>query len=156
MIDKGAMFSPDRKYRYNLWRSWNPSRPVITFVCLNPSTADENVDDRTVVRLIGFALQWKYGGLNLMNLFALRSRDPLELTINEANAVGPDNDRYLRGIAGTCVVAWGNWGRLYGRSEKVKEFLGTAKCFGLTKRQEPSHPLYLHHDTQLIPWLGVP
>jgi hypothetical protein len=155
MISKGAIFSPDRKFRYNLWRSWDTSRPVVTFVCLNPSTADENVDDPTVRRCINFALHWKYGGMNMMNTFALRSTDPLELTINKAAALGPENDNYLREIIGPVVVAWGNWGRLYGRSEEMRHILGEASCFGLTKLREPRHPLYLHHSTELIPWQGA-
>lgn len=46
----GATFSPDRRYRYLLWRMWSPAMPVANFVLLNPSTADETVNDPTVER----------------------------------------------------------------------------------------------------------
>lgn len=154
MLDKGAIFSGDRIHRYRLWRVWNPERPMVSFVGLNPSTADENVDDPTVRRCIGFALQWKCGGMNMYNIFALRSTDPMELIVNREYAVGPDNDKHLKEIKGKCVVAWGNWGRLHGRSEAVKLILPEAECFGLTKKLEPLHPLYLHHEAALVPWVN--
>ncbi len=156
MLDKGATFSLDRKYRYRLWRIWNLSRPVVTFVLCNASDADENVDDRTVGRCINFALLWKYGGMNILNAFGLKSKDPLDLTIGKENAIGPENDEYLRKITGACVVGWGNWGRLYGRSEDMRYILPqTAQCFGLTNLWEPRHPLYIHHTAQLVSWRGA-
>jgi hypothetical protein len=44
---KGATFSPDRAYRYKLWRTWDQSLPTLAFVMLNPSTADEEQLDPT-------------------------------------------------------------------------------------------------------------
>ena len=63
MVLSSAEFSACRQYRYSLSRIWDPLFPAIAFVALNPSTADENVDDATVRRCIGFAKTWKYGGL---------------------------------------------------------------------------------------------
>jgi hypothetical protein len=135
---------------------WNRKRPILNFVGLNPSTADENVDDPTIRRIIGFAVNWKYGGLNMLNIFALRSTDPLGLVANKEASLGPENDTYLKAIAGPCVVGWGNWGRLHGRSEDMRCILPeTAQCFGLTKHWEPRHPLYLHHTAQLVSWRGA-
>ena len=37
----GANFSPCRTWRYKLSRRWSPAGPMIAFVGLNPSTADE-------------------------------------------------------------------------------------------------------------------
>ena len=40
--------------RYELWRIWNNQKPLILFILLNPSTADDKNDDKTVKKLIGF------------------------------------------------------------------------------------------------------
>ena len=83
------------------------------FICLNPSTADAENDDKTVRRIIGFARDWGFGGVLIGNLFALRSRDPSAL-YKSADPVGPDNDMYLRQMAEQSeliVAAWGNHGR---------------------------------------------
>ena len=42
-----ATLSPCRRYRYNLWRAWGKRENYVMFVGLNPSTADETVDDPT-------------------------------------------------------------------------------------------------------------
>lgn len=44
---KGAIFSDDRDYRYRLWRTWDVDLPLVGFIMLNPSTADETEDDQT-------------------------------------------------------------------------------------------------------------
>jgi hypothetical protein len=54
-MKKGAVISKDEKYRYALWRVWDDSKPVVMFVCLNPSSADAEVDDYTVRRCIAFS-----------------------------------------------------------------------------------------------------
>lgn len=42
----GALFSPDRKYRYKLWRRWaGMAKPWCLFIGLNPSTANEMKDE---------------------------------------------------------------------------------------------------------------
>lgn len=55
--EKGAQFSDCRMYRYALWRVWAQGDGCITFIGLNPSTADENKDDPTIRRCIGFELE---------------------------------------------------------------------------------------------------
>src|ERR1700682_2944717 len=40
-----------RKYRYHLERHWGDAKPCL-FIILNPSTADERKDDRTIKRCI--------------------------------------------------------------------------------------------------------
>lgn len=71
-----ATFSDDEKYRYCLDIVWNPAFMLMTVIGLNPSTADHMKDDNTIRRVIGFAGKWGYGGLRMLNAFALRSTDP--------------------------------------------------------------------------------
>jgi hypothetical protein len=45
-VQNGAVFSPDRVYRYVLTRRWDGGDgTVVNFIGLNPSTADEQVND---------------------------------------------------------------------------------------------------------------
>ena len=116
-----AEFSPCRQYRYSLWRYWDEHKRYAVFVCLNPSTADETKDDPTVRRCINFAKGWDYGGMIMLNLFALRSTDPKRLKLVD-DPVGPDNDFHLRSAsskAGITIAAWGIHGTLMGRNKEV-------------------------------------
>ena len=74
----GAVFSPCERYRYKLWRVWDPARPLglVMFLMLNPSTATDAEDDPTIRRCIGYARSWGYGGLYVGNLFAYRATTP--------------------------------------------------------------------------------
>jgi hypothetical protein len=149
--DASAVFSECRRYRYSLTRTWTRRSAKIMFIGLNPSTADENVDDPTVRRCIGFARQWGYGGIILTNLFAFRSTDPAVLK-NIPDPIGPDNDqtiiRCYRSSA-RVVVAWGAHGALQGRDERVLSLLSAPLCLGVTKSGLPRHPLYLAATTRL-------
>ena len=68
-METSAVLSPCRQYRYALWRKWADG-PQVLFVMLNPSTADESVDDPTIRRCISFAKAWGFGSLSVGNLFA--------------------------------------------------------------------------------------
>ena len=74
-----AVFSPCRTYRYALSRVWAADKPYALFIGLNPSTADETLDDPTIRRCIDFAKRWGYGGLVMANLFAYRATEPSEM-----------------------------------------------------------------------------
>ena len=66
----------DDKNRYQLWRIWNNNKPLILFILLNPSTADDKNDDKTVKKLIGFTKKYDYGGFYIGNLFSYISPSP--------------------------------------------------------------------------------
>ncbi len=139
----GALLSEDRKYRYLLRRMWDPDGPVVGFICLNPSTADETEDDPTVRRLIRFAQSWGFGGFWLGNLFAYRATDPRELKL-QRDPIGPENDKILTETHAVRIVgAWGNGGLLYGRGDEVRQMLPHLTCLGVTNQGQPKHPLYL-------------
>ena len=88
---RGAELSGCGRYRYKLWRIWDPDLPPILFVMLNPSTADANSDDRTIRRCVAFAKRDGFGGLLVGNLFAYRTPYPRVLRKAE-EPVGDGND----------------------------------------------------------------
>jgi len=147
-----AVFSPCRRYRYELWRKWSDA-PACVFIGLNPSTADETQDDPTIRRCIAFARSWGHGALGMFNLFAFRATDPKEMLSTE-DPVGPDNDRVLSSLpsaASMIVAAWGTHGAHLSRDKTVLSLLPKLHALRLTKDGHPSHPLYL--PSNLTPFL---
>lgn len=153
----GAYVSVCKRYRYSLWRSWSVERKAkdCCFIMLNPSTADEQQDDPTVRRCIGFAQQWGCTGLIVVNLFALRSTNPAKLKAAR-DPVGPENDVVLLTTAHSAsivVCAWGNHGKLHGRDQRVITLLRdneiTAYALSITQRGQPQHPLFAPKNVKL-------
>lgn len=158
-LDSGAIFSPDRTYRYLLWRRWDPTKRICAFIGLNPSTADETDNDPTVRRCIRFARDWGYGTLWMLNAYAFRATDPKVMKRQFSAAVGPQNDQYIlqaRYRCGLVIAAWGvHCDELRERSVMATFVTGNADnpfgqlChLGLTKDGHPKHPLYLRADTE--------
>lgn len=149
-----AALSQCRTYRYALWRVWDETRPLTLFIGLNPSTADETSDDPTIRRCIGFARDWGYGGVCVANLFAYRATYPADLKA-APDPVGPENDRWLRRLAGEAelvVAAWGNDGAHMGRSLIVADLLPGMKCLKTNRSGEPAHPLYQPGSARPLEW----
>jgi hypothetical protein len=156
-LESGAVFDTSGRYRYSLWREWSAYHQRIVFILLNPSTANEQRDDPTIRRCIGFARAWKFGSVEVVNLFAHRSTDAREL-LKVDDPVGDENDLFLiRAVArcSTVVVGWGSRGTLLGRDRQVMSLLTGKKnvfCLGITKEGQPRHPLYVKGDTSLVPY----
>lgn len=161
-----AAFSVDRRYRYALTRQWDADQPWVTFVMLNPSTADAFRIDPTVTRCCNRARKLGAGGLLVLNLFAVRATDPRVMRTHP-DPVGRDNDRVIadcvRTLAPTVIVAWGADAmvRKTGRDDEVLHLLAGAgvivqRIGPPTAAGHPRHPLYLptdaaleHHEMQL-------
>ena len=124
-IQRGATFSGCANFRYLLQRSWASSSSDATstttsatrstgmlFIGLNPSTADAERDDPTMRRCMDFARQWGHESLRVVNLFALRSPQPLALKEAEDPIGNPENDAAILEAARACeriLCGWGSW-----------------------------------------------
>lgn len=149
-----AMMSPCQRYRYRLERRWAAGRQL-PFVMLNPSTADEHLDDPTIRRCMGFARREGYAGIVVANLYAFRATSPDDLW-KAADPYGPDNDAALERVAreaqGPLVCAWGIHGGRNNRPIAVMQYAGAELfCLGKTKDGHPRHPLYVKGDQPLVP-----
>ena len=85
-MNKGALISEDDKYRYKLWRIWDNKKPIVLYIMLNPSIADDNIDDPTIKTLIRISQNNGFGGFYVGNLSPYRATNPTELnslTIDE-------------------------------------------------------------------------
>ena len=150
-INKTANFSSCRKYRYSLSRIWDNQKKFVLFIGLNPSTADEEVDDPTIRRCTGYAQKWGYGGFIMVNLFAYRTTFPSNLK-KVKYPVGRDNDKYIVKLskkADITIAAWGNNGKLYSRDKQVLSFVPNLMCLKINKSGQPAHPLYLKKGLKL-------
>jgi Protein of unknown function (DUF1643) len=148
-IARKTVLSACRTYRYALWRSWLGGEGYANFIGLNPSTADELIDDNTITRCIAFAKLWGFEALCMTNLFAFRATRPCDLRATVA-PVGPDNDRYLLEMArggrpppdSKSVVFEAQRGRLAGApfvSERRPDPAGLG--VGLIRAERPRSPL---------------
>lgn len=150
-----ASLSPCERYRYTLFRDWEDG-PKLTFIMLNPSTADAMLDDRTIGRCIRFAQDHGFTGLRVGNVFAFRATDPADMKA-ALDPVGPGNDDALREMfvqardAETPIVAaWGVHGAHLGRADQVVALAASVgvglHCLGTSKEGHPRHPLYIRAD----------
>ena len=156
-IFKNATFSSCRKYRYSLSRIWDKKKKYVLFIGLNPSTANEKVDDPTIRRCVNYVKDWGYGGLMMVNLFAYRAALPSNLK-KVKYPIGKDNDKYIMTLskkADITVAVWGNNGNLYGRDKQVLELIPILMCLKLNKSGQPAHPLYLSKNLKLTNFSGL-
>ena len=158
----GAVFSVDRAYRYVLTRTWDPARPVMTWIGLNPSKAGAVINDNTARRFMAFGRREGCGGIAAVNLYGLIATDPRDLARHPA-PVGLSNDQFIdmRARPGSLVIAaWGAHPMAAGRAREVSSRLAAAGvqllCLGVTAGGHPRHPLYVRSDEPLVPWEPQP
>ena len=160
-VEGGAVFSRCGRYRWWLWRGWEPGRPRLLFFGLNPSRADGRHNDPTLLRLCHYARRWGFGSVEVLNLFAWVAPQP-QLLRRASEPVGWENDRWiLRGLAelspGTVLwLGWGNGGAWQCRDRWLLRQLQDHRCqaFALarTAQGQPRHPLYCSAAMTLQPF----
>lgn len=149
----GAIIDETGAYRYVLSRSWGNGK-VMTWVMLNPSTADASTDDPTIRRCMTFAKSWGFAGLEVVNLFAFRATKPSALKTAK-DPIGPQNGRYVTDamLNKLVVVAWGCSPLPIPESILSIVSRWSPMCLGTTKAGHPRHPLYVRGDTVLQPFI---
>lgn len=161
---KSAIFSIHKKYRYSLRRRWygkDEMERIALFVMLNPSTADDEIDDPTIRRCIHFTKKAGCNSLEVVNLYAFKTSSPKELWAKKKlhiNIIGSRNNQYIKiasDRAHHVVLAWGANAIEEKRIDDVIEILGVnqgswpllTNLGELTKKGFPRHPLYLKNET---------
>lgn len=153
-VDKGASFSKCRKYRYALWRIWDSSKPLVMFIGLNPSTANEHENDPTIRSVERISRHNGYGGFYMMNCFPYVSTDPSQLYACSHSVY---NEEWLKEVSQKCkdvVFAWGNFEvvKKLGVDYILSRLFPNAKALHINKNGSPKHPLYCKSDTKLVKW----
>lgn len=137
---------------------------TVAFFGVNPSTADANLDDATIRKMVGFARRWGFSRIIVGNVFPYRATDVRELAKCES-AIG-DFTTYIGHLkaiaqdADLLVPCWGNSSKV--PKELRCRFRGLLRALrttnkpichlGLTNSGDPKHPLMLGYDTPLTPW----
>ena len=157
----GAILSRDRQYRYILTRRVGSSPRAVTFIMLNPSTADETKDDNTITWCRRFAELQGFGRLYVTNLSPLRATHPREMLEAgpEPPGVWKRNMKWVLKAAlhsELVLIAWGNHGT---RTNRVHKVLGALRregheifCLEVTDRQQPRHPRGFPHGRSPVPY----
>jgi len=188
---KGAYFSKCRTYRYALWRLWHdqenmieingvkfPRNGYVMWIGLNPSTADESVDDPTIRRCISFTKSWGYDGMFMVNLFTYRATDPNEMLaqfsvradgqnivgeyMNRSSPVGGcKNAQVVYHLQKKCALVVAAWGAnqnliVKDRASSMCSWFVDEKCpidrdlhcVAMTMDFSPGHPLYVSAAAQ--------
>ncbi|UOR13573.1 DUF1643 domain-containing protein [Halobacillus amylolyticus] len=119
---------------------------------LNPSAANSDISSNTLNRSVNYTKSWNYGGMYIVNLYALFSTKPEKLLTNR-DPVGVENDKYILDAAEkseTIVLAWGEkYASIRNRKAEVLKMLQGYElhCIKKTKNgKHPRHPLYLKGD----------
>lgn len=151
---KTAEISRCERHRFKLGRVWDTNLPVLLWVMLNPSTADASIDDPTIRRCINYAKDWDFGGIEVVNLFSLRTPSPkvlIKTSVNERNHSSYNDileKVFLKHDAAIC--GWGTNGTLDNRNKKILDMMNENGCIPFcidkTSLGEPKHPLYLKKD----------
>lgn len=159
-----ATLSNNGVYRYVLGREWSDRAVhLATFIMLNPSTADAELDDPTIRRCIGFAKSWGLDGIIVGNLYAFRATDPRDLWKADEPTGGQRNDDILqelmlgaRARRDPLVAAWGANARP-DRVDAVMSLRGSDafSALGVTKDGAPRHPLYLPASARPAAWSPI-
>ena len=157
--NSGADFSECKNYRYALWRIWDRSLPLVMFIGLNPSTANEVDNDPTIKSVCRIAKANGYGGVYMMNCFAYVSTDPKGLKLNPLT--GDWNNNKLRSVAKDCkdvVFAWGNFDivKSTGRDKELSKMFPEAFALHVNKNGSPKHPLYCKSESKFISYKNQP
>jgi hypothetical protein len=149
---KAAVLSDCGTYRFALTRVWDLELPALCWVMLNPSAADDRVDDPTLRACIDFSVRWGFGKLVVVNLYAVRGADP-SVCKTHPHPVGPGNDEAILAALTECqavVLGWGNHG-VGDRANDVVRFALSRHprvwALKVTKAGAPQHPLYVARKT---------
>lgn len=163
-----ASISPNGVYRWTLGRRWGRKNGRrITWVMLNPSTADHELDDQTIGRCRYYSHAAGFDELVVVNHFAYRTSSPDELIAAHRSGediAGIDNLTHVfRAIDSAEAVAFA-WGANLRRVEHAgahglhlahhgPDFVDKpVLCLGYTADGSPRHPARLGNDVTLIPY----
>ena len=127
---RGALKDNSNQNRYQLWRIWDEKKPLLLYILLNPSLANEVFDDKTVRRLIGFTKKFSFGGFYLGNLHSTITPypDPDKFVADDLTNI--NHIRMMHQKCDQVIFGWGNLGKCPLWLEKM---IKKPLCFGINK-----------------------
>lgn len=161
MLFGSAVISEDQLYRYSLTRGPAKGKKLVV-IMLNPSTADADVDDPTIIRCLHRMIDTGCKRMEVVNLFAYRATNPKELS-RARDPIGPLNDEYIKKAlldpeTEAALCGWGTVAKLVSieRIKQVEDIIAECGvrrcCLGKTLDGSPRHPLYVPYKQRIINW----
>lgn len=151
-VTKGACFDESRKNRYYLFRIWDKSKPMVSFIGLNPSTANEHNNDNTITKVMKIAAHNGYGGVYMLNLYSCVTAYPDEIDSKDSKAIRINAVFIEEFTKNDVVFCWGNFKQAQEISRGVIQKFNNTLCIAQNKNGSPKHPLYCKDDSKLIPF----
>ena len=155
-------------YRYRLYRNLiaELSDKALLVCMLNPSTADDEVNDPTIDSVCRLAKNNGFSKLLVINLFAIRATEQQNMWMHK-DPIGPENwdtwQRVLEELDPAKDVVALAWGRppkksyidkyaeaLTQASYQLSQWNGKIMTWITNVDGSPRHPLYIKADTLLI------
>lgn len=164
-IVRSAVTAPG--HRFVLHRAWGPG-PTVLWHALNPSYADHDRDDPSVLRMIGFSFRWGFGSMSLTNWYSYVTPDPVVLRAwLRGRPFEKDNHEHVRQQVARHEIVVAAWGNLVPAPElaRLMRHVFPAqpawRCVGRTRSGAPTHPLargpYRVPDSAVLqPWTYTP
>lgn len=174
IAEKGndAIFDADKNkelHRTALWRTWSTSGGMnyFNFIMINPSTANGEIDDRTIKSCIKIAKNNGGDGIIVTNLFTV-----VETEVKKLFNHKPTNLRYSDDImreaielSQRIVCAWGKYDKAGKKNSELME-LRSNKVITLVRNMgkiperlvknkgdnSPRHPLHVKRDKKFEPF----
>jgi hypothetical protein len=151
-----ARFSVCGKYRLWLSREWQedkdgPPTKVALWIGMNPSTAEDTVDDPTIRREIAFTRRLGCECYMKFNVMDYRATDPKKLLAPSVEPRSPGNLDLILSYAKHSDFVIAAWGAL---PKRLRHYANETQlalqdagirlfCLGRTKDGSPRHPLYI-------------
>jgi hypothetical protein len=160
-MKREATLSPDETHRYTLTRILEDdlNDRTLTFILLNPSTADDTEDDPATKKCIEIAREHNFRRVEVVNLFSVIESDSQDLRdIDEP--LRPENDEHILAAceqADKIICGWGDEGEYMNRSSEVYNKISDneLECLRINQSGEPTYinpngPLRhkMNNDTQ--------
>ncbi len=164
-----TILSDCRSYRYILYRKnqLSSSNKSIVFVMINPSTADENINDATIKKCIKIAQHHDCEHIYVVNLIPYRSKDVSEVEkfIKSSSPeslikMNQNNWNYISNILNQnkdsiIICGWGKYDKVNGTYNQAYQFYQqyknfNLKCLKINKDESPIHPLFVKSTSILL------
>jgi len=168
MMERSAIL--DELCRWEIRRVWDRALPLAAWLMLNPSKADGEIDDPTLLRIIHFSRMIGAGGLIGVNMIPYRATDPADmlralrqgllspeiLSLNLDYVLAASREAKFHFVAFGVVapeLAWHRRRALEQFSRRADQLL----CLGLSPAGWPLHPVArgkfaIRNDTQPQIW----
>lgn len=147
-------FSDCERYRYELCEVWDSKKPMLLWILMNPSVANFDHSDPTLIKTGKYARAWGFGGQLIGNVHAYRATNSNDM-LKVDDPVGPENDKALVEMAKRSKLIVLGFGippkKLSERGNYVVNLLGETYSLHYLKLNSdgsPSHPLYLPGNLQ--------